>query len=61
LRPHCALTSESTCAKANLKLDGAVDEAVGPVPKDVAIALFRLVQEGMTNITRHAAAQQRAP
>jgi signal transduction histidine kinase len=46
--------AESTCAKANLKFDGAVDDAVGPVPKDIAIALFRLVQEGMTNITRHA-------
>ena len=49
---------ESTCAEAHLKFDAAVDEAVGPVPKDVAIALFRLVQEGMTNITRHADAQR---
>jgi signal transduction histidine kinase len=54
LRAHV----ESTCAQANLKLDASVDEEVGPVPKDVAIALFRLVQEGMTNITRHAAAQR---
>src|SRR3984885_9572057 len=54
LRAHV----ESTCAQANLKLDATVDEEVGPVPKDVAIALFRLVQEGMTNITRHADAHR---
>jgi signal transduction histidine kinase len=54
LRAHV----ESTCAEANLKLDATVDEEVGPVPQDIAIALFRLVQEGMTNITRHAAAQR---
>jgi signal transduction histidine kinase len=54
LRAHV----ESTCAQANLKLNATVDEEVGPVPKDIAIALFRLVQEGMTNITRHAEAHQ---
>jgi signal transduction histidine kinase len=54
LRAHV----ESTCAQANLKLEARVDEEVGPVPKDIAISLFRLVQEGMTNITRHADAQR---
>ena len=54
LRAHL----ESICAEANLKFDVAVDDAVGPVPQDIAIALFRLVQEGMTNITRHADAQR---
>src|ERR1700689_972486 len=54
LRAHV----ESTCAQANLKLEARVDEEVGPVPKDIAFSLFRLVQEGMTNITRHADAQR---
>jgi len=47
---------ETTSAKANLKLDAAVEDDVGAVPSDVAIALFRLVQEGMSNIIRHAGA-----
>jgi signal transduction histidine kinase len=54
LRAHV----EPTCAQDNPKPDANVDEEVGPVPKHIAIALFRLVQEGMTNITRHAAAQR---
>lgn len=29
-----------------------------PVPQDVAIALFRIVQEALTNIVRHAAARR---
>jgi signal transduction histidine kinase len=54
LRAHV----ESICAKANLKFDAAVDDDVGPVPQNIAIALFRLVEEGMTNITRHADAHK---
>jgi signal transduction histidine kinase len=54
LRAHV----EGICAKANLKFDAAVAEDVGPVPQDIAIALFRLVQEGMTNIIRHADARR---
>ena len=53
LRAHV----EASCAQANLRFDGAVDE-LGPVPKEVAIALFRLVQEGMANIVRHAGAHR---
>jgi signal transduction histidine kinase len=47
---------ESSCVQAHLKFDGAFDDELGPVPKEISIALFRLVQEGMTNIIRHAAA-----
>lgn len=54
LRAHM----ESRCAKANLKFEAAVDDDVDAVPNDIAIALFRLVQEGLTNITRHADAQR---
>jgi two-component system sensor histidine kinase UhpB len=54
LRAHV----ESACAKANLGFDAAVDDAVGPIPQDIAIALFRLVEEGMTNVIRHADARR---
>jgi signal transduction histidine kinase len=53
LRAHM----ETACAQANLEFDAAVDDTVGPVPQDVAIALFRLVQEGLANIVRHAQAR----
>jgi signal transduction histidine kinase len=54
LRAH----AEATCAQANLKFEAAVDDNVSAVPKDTAIALFRLVQEALTNIVRHAGAQR---
>jgi protein-histidine pros-kinase len=54
LRTH----AESRCAKADLKFEAAVDDDVTAVPNNIAIALFRLVQEGLTNITRHADAQR---
>jgi signal transduction histidine kinase len=54
LRAHV----ESACAKANLSFDAAVDDEVGPVPQDIGIALFRLVEEGMTNVIRHADARR---
>jgi len=53
LRAHV----ESVCAQANLKFETAVDDNVTAVPKDIAIALFRLVEEGLANIIRHANAQ----
>lgn len=53
LRAHL----ESSCAAANLHFDAVLDDSAGPVPKGVAIALFRLVQEGMANIIRHASAR----
>jgi len=49
---------ESTCAKANLQYEAAVDDGVSAVPKEIAIALFRLVQEGLNNIVQHADAQR---
>ena len=54
LRAH----AESRCSKASLVFDPVFDEDVNAVPTDVAIALFRLVQEGLTNIITHAGAQR---
>jgi signal transduction histidine kinase len=54
LRAHL----ESTCAKAGLECELDVPDTADALPKEVAIALFRVVQEGMTNIVRHANARR---
>ena len=48
---------ESACAKAGLRADLTLPEDGTPMPKEAAIALFRIVQEGITNIIRHADAR----
>ena len=47
----------STCAKAGLAVDIRIAHACESMPKDTAIALFRVVQEGLSNIIRHAEAK----
>lgn len=48
---------ESTCAKATLTSDIRIKHACENMPKDMSIALFRVVQEGLFNIIRHAHAK----
>jgi len=48
---------ESTCAKAGLQAQVNADHGCDVLPKEMAIALFRIVQEGLSNIIRHARAQ----
>ncbi|MGH8294152.1 MAG: sensor histidine kinase [Steroidobacteraceae bacterium] len=48
---------DSACAKAGLRADLALPEDGAAMPKETAIALFRIVQEGMTNVIRHAGAR----
>ncbi|HEY7890560.1 MAG TPA: sensor histidine kinase [Steroidobacteraceae bacterium] len=48
---------DSACAKAGLRAQLALPEDAAPMPKETAIALFRIVQEGVTNIIRHAGAR----
>jgi signal transduction histidine kinase len=48
---------ESACAKAALRAELALTEDAAPMERDTAIALFRIVQEGVTNIIRHAGAR----
>lgn len=53
LRAHV----DSACAKAGLRADIALPEDGASMPKETAIALFRIIQEGITNVIRHAGAQ----
>lgn len=48
---------ESTCAKAGLRASVMLPDDTASIPKEAAIALFRIVQEGITNIVRHAGAR----
>jgi len=52
LRAHV----ESVCGKSGLACEISVDDDAA-VPKDIAIGLFRVVQEGLANIERHAHAR----
>jgi signal transduction histidine kinase len=45
---------ESTCGKAGLRAEIHMEHACESMPKETAIALFRVVQEGLSNIIRHA-------
>ncbi len=47
---------ESTCAKAGLTARIVIEHECEAMSKDMAIALFRVVQEGLSNIIRHAQA-----
>lgn len=47
---------DETCAKAGLKCRATVTESFERIPQELAIALFRVAQESLTNIIRHASA-----
>ena len=48
---------ESTCAKAGLACQTVIEHTCESMSKDATIALFRVVQEGLSNIIRHAQAK----
>lgn len=48
---------DATCAKAGLRAELTLPDDGTPMPKETSIALFRIVQEGVTNIIRHAGAR----
>jgi signal transduction histidine kinase len=48
---------ESTCAKAGLATRMTIGHTCESMSKDAAISLFRVVQEGLSNIVRHARAK----
>lgn len=47
---------DDACGKARIQADIRLPDDGAAVPKDIAIALFRIVQEGLNNIIRHAGA-----
>jgi len=54
LRAHV----ECVCSKAGLRCDVTMSEGAESIPKKPAIALFRVIQEGLANVVRHAHAGQ---
>jgi signal transduction histidine kinase len=56
LQSECAYFSE-TCP---IQLDVKLDECPDKIPRDVALCLFRVTQEGLRNIARHAEATRAA-
>jgi signal transduction histidine kinase len=48
---------ESACKKAGIQTDIRLPDEGETIPKDIAITLFRIVQEGLSNIIRHAEAK----
>ncbi|HEY3785144.1 MAG TPA: sensor histidine kinase [Steroidobacteraceae bacterium] len=49
---------ESVCAQAGLECAVTIEHACDSLPKEVAIGLFRVVQEGLANIVRHSKCHQ---
>jgi signal transduction histidine kinase len=54
LRAHV----EHVCRQADLQFEVTMVDDVEALPKECAIALFRVIQEGLTNVVRHAHAHQ---
>jgi signal transduction histidine kinase len=54
LRAHV----ETVCTQASLQCEVVMSEDADTIPKECAIALFRVIQEGLTNVVRHANARQ---
>jgi len=48
---------EATCSKAGITADIRLPGEDQIIPKDIAITLFRIVQEGLSNIMRHSGAK----
>ncbi len=53
LRAHV----DSACTKAAVRADIRLPEDGAPIPKDIAITLFRIVQAGLDNVIQHAGAK----
>jgi signal transduction histidine kinase len=54
LRAHV----EHVCTKAGLQCEVTMSDDAETMPKDLQIALFRVIQEGLMNVVRHAHAKQ---
>jgi two-component system sensor histidine kinase UhpB len=50
LRTHCTQVTE----QQRVRLDFRAQEDVGPIPRDIALCVYRIVQEGVRNVVSHA-------
>ena len=50
LRTHCADFARQNRLEVRFNADGALE----PLPRDVAVCLYRIVQEGLRNVANHA-------
>ncbi len=48
---------DAVCQKAGLQVDIELADEAQALPRDTAIAVFRIVQEGLSNIIRHGGAR----
>ena len=48
---------DETCKRAGVECRTTIPDETGPIPQSLAIALFRVGQESLTNIIRHARAR----
>ncbi len=48
---------DTACAKAGLQADIAIADEAHTLPRETAIAVFRILQEGLSNIIRHGNAR----
>ena len=48
---------DAVCLKAGLQVDIDLAEEAQGLPRDTAIAVFRIVQEGLSNVIRHGGAR----
>ena len=55
LRTHCAQVADQQRLDVNFRADGDL----GWIPRDVALSIYRIVQEGLRNIVKHAGARDR--
>ncbi len=58
IRGYVAEVSERYQMTINLHIPDAVSAVMDKLPEDISICLFRVLQEALTNIHRHADAQQ---